>query len=79
MSEVSHACPSSLHTRLNALSLSVDLGHGPTAHFDDWTVRAVCEGSSFDDIPSELRHSLMIERTNHDALLLLSKDASTLR
>ncbi|KAK5354255.1 Regulatory protein leu3 [Exophiala xenobiotica] len=60
---------------LNALSLSVDLGHGPTAHFDDWTVRAVCEGSSFDDIPSELRHSLMIEKTNHDALLLLSKYA----
>ena len=67
--------PMNVQMETNLLSISLDLGQGPSPHFDDWSLRDASRVSAFVDVPVELRHGLMIQKCSYEAAMRLSKSA----
>ncbi len=63
------------HFDTDPLSLSLDLGQGPSPHFDDSSIRNTSELSTYSHLPVDLRHSLMIQACSYDGMMRLSKAA----
>lgn len=66
-----------LRTRSEAdqFSVCLELGQGPSAHFDDWTIQNAPQVAAYDSLSMELRHALMIQRYSYEAALRWSNTA----